>query len=138
MADWTFDKNGVIATIKGPVVTVRIDRPDLKNGMDKDSFFAMEEALKHISQDADAQVIVYTGTGDYFYSRGQPDLRDRPGEILCCQGFDQASVHRGSEWSLSEGRNELAVRLRYGSCQILEHLWISGSPDGRCPDAGYV
>ena len=64
MADWTFDKNGVIATIKGPVVTVRIDRPDLKNGMDKDSFFAMEEALKHISQDADAQVIVYTGTGD--------------------------------------------------------------------------
>ena len=58
MADWSFNKNGVIVTIHGPVVTVRIDRPDLKNGMDKDSFFAMEEALTYVSYDLDAKVIV--------------------------------------------------------------------------------
>ncbi len=76
MADWSFNKNGVIVTIEGPVVTVRIDRPDLKNGMDKDSFFAMEEALIHVSQDPDAKVIVYTGTGDYFYTGGRVDAND--------------------------------------------------------------
>ena len=76
MADWAFNKNGVIVTIQGPVVTVRVDRPDLKNGMDKDSFFAMEEALTHVSQDREAAVIVYTGTGDYFYTGGRVDAND--------------------------------------------------------------
>lgn len=76
MADWKFSKNGVNVSICGPVVTVRVDRPDLKNGMDKDSFFAMEEALIHVSQDPDARVIVYTGTGDYFYTGGRVDAND--------------------------------------------------------------
>lgn len=76
MADWTFSKNGVNAAIRGPVATVRIDRPDLKNGMDKDSFFAMEEALVHISKDSEARVVVYTGTGEYFYTGGRVDAND--------------------------------------------------------------
>ncbi len=75
--DWKLEKDGVVAVIDGPVATVRVDRPELKNGMDWRAFAAMAEAMDHIADDPDARVLVLTGTGEYFYTGGRVDASDR-------------------------------------------------------------
>ncbi len=76
MADWVLEKDGVIGKIEGAVATIRVNKPELKNGMDWKAFGVMADVFTHIADDPDARVLVVTGTGDYFYTGGRVDAND--------------------------------------------------------------
>lgn len=76
MADFSMNKEGIIATVNGPVMTIRIDRPQDKNGTDWRAMEALSEAYAYVADDPDVRVIVLTGTGDYFYTGGRVNADD--------------------------------------------------------------
>jgi enoyl-CoA hydratase len=69
----------------GAVVTVVIERPEVRNAVDPATARALYEAFAAFEADAAAQVAVLTGAGDAF-----------------CAGFDLGTIARGSEDWLGE------------------------------------
>jgi enoyl-CoA hydratase len=66
----------------GPVVTIAIDRPSVRNAVDPDTAQALYEAFVGLERDPETRVAVLTGTGDAF-----------------CAGFDlQALAGEPNEW----------------------------------------
>ncbi len=76
MADWYMKKDGIEVKIQGAVVTITIDLPETKNGLNWRAMEALAEAYDRIAADRDARVIVQTGTGKYFYTGGRVDAND--------------------------------------------------------------
>jgi enoyl-CoA hydratase/carnithine racemase len=58
----------------GPVLTVAIDRPELRNALNEDVARGIEAALDQAEADADIRAVVLTGTGDKAFCAGG-DLR---------------------------------------------------------------
>ena len=63
----------------GRVVVVTIDRPDDQNRLTREVFAALEELVRGLAADEDAQVLVITGAGSEFFSMGilSPIVRAR-------------------------------------------------------------
>lgn len=63
----------------GRVVVVTIDRPDDQNRLTREVFAALEELVRGLAADEDAQVLVITGAGSVFFSMGilSPIVRAR-------------------------------------------------------------
>ena len=76
MANWKTSDAGIIAESKDGLVTITIDRPEWKNGLNWEGFKALGDAYEKIAEDADARLIVITGTGDYFYTGGRVNASD--------------------------------------------------------------
>ena len=62
----------------GPVLTVTIDRPEVRNAVDRDTAAALADAFRAFDADDDLSVAVLTGAGDTF-----------------CAGADLKAVSRG-------------------------------------------
>ena len=62
----------------GPVLTVTIDRPDVRNAVDRETAAALTEAFRAFDADSDLSVAVLTGAGGTF-----------------CAGADLKAVSRG-------------------------------------------
>lgn len=52
----------------GPVTTITIDRPQVRNALDREATIALRDALRRFDEDADARVAVLTGSGGAFCS----------------------------------------------------------------------
>nr|WP_294547385.1 enoyl-CoA hydratase [uncultured Rhodopila sp.] len=64
----------VIVTQSGPVLEIRLNRPDKKNALTGEMYDAVEAAFKRADADPQIRVVVLTGTGDTFTSGN--DIRD--------------------------------------------------------------
>ena len=58
----------------GPVTTIIIDRPEVKNALDDDALAQLTEAFRTFEADGDARVAVLWGDGGSFCSGG--DLKE--------------------------------------------------------------
>ncbi len=71
---------------------VTINRPERKNALDRDTIYALKEALTEGGSDADTRVLVLTGAGGAFCSgadlRAAPARPASPGEDLAEDGFN--------------------------------------------------
>lgn len=94
MADWQLVKDGIAAEVKGPVATVRIDRPEFKNGLDWRAMAALCEVYEYIAGDPDARVLVVTGTGDHFYTGGRVDAASDEDRELYAQYIARSGAAR--------------------------------------------
>ena len=57
-------------TVKGRVATVRIDRPDVLNALDRPTLEAIRDSFRAASADHAVGVVVLTGTGNRAFCTG--------------------------------------------------------------------
>jgi enoyl-CoA hydratase len=56
----------ILTTRRGPVTTIVINRPQVRNALDNEAACALADALKQFGADREARVAVLTGTGGAF------------------------------------------------------------------------
>ena len=56
----------VLTEEKGPITTIIINRPEVRNAVDRDTALALAEAFRTFENDKKARVAVLTGTGGFF------------------------------------------------------------------------
>lgn len=71
------DKGKIVISREGPVTTIIINRPRVKNCLDNESAHALADALYAFDSDLEASVAVLTGTGGAFCSGA--DLKELGG-----------------------------------------------------------
>lgn len=76
MADYQSCRDGILVTVKGPVLTICIDRPQDKNGTDWRALNALSDAYEQAAEDPNLRVLVLTAKGDYFYTGGRVNADD--------------------------------------------------------------
>lgn len=77
--------DGLVIETDGPVLRLRLDRPDRRNAVTDDIVLALIETIEAAGSDESVRVIALTGTGEHFCSgfdlgtRGQSDTKPRAG-----------------------------------------------------------
>jgi 2-(1,2-epoxy-1,2-dihydrophenyl)acetyl-CoA isomerase len=77
--------DGLIVAVDGPVLRLRLDRPDRRNAVTDDMVLALIETIEAAGNDESVRVIALSGTGEHFCSgfdlglRGQSDTKPRAG-----------------------------------------------------------
>lgn len=77
--------DGLVVEVEGPVLRVRLDRPDRRNALTDETVDAFIDAIETAGNDDAIRVIALTGSGDSFCSgfdlgtRGKPEIRPRLG-----------------------------------------------------------
>lgn len=74
--DYYSNEGGTIIEVKGPVMTITSNRPELKNGGNWKSAEQTAKAWNLAITDKDIRVIVLTGIGEYFNTGGRVDAND--------------------------------------------------------------
>ncbi len=87
---------------EGPVTTVIIDRPDVRNAVEPATAAALREAFDGFEADEDASVAVLTGAGGHF-----------------CAGFDLNAVAAGAVAYDPEGEGPMGPTRRLLSKPVL-------------------
>jgi 2-(1,2-epoxy-1,2-dihydrophenyl)acetyl-CoA isomerase len=72
--------NKVMYSVENQVATIAINRPEVKNAIDKETHEELYEAFSTAKKDENVKVIVFTGSGDSFSSGA--DLKSIPTEEL--------------------------------------------------------
>lgn len=78
MKDYPEAPDGLVIERDGPVLRLRLDRPDRRNAVTDDMVYALVDAIEAAGSDEAVRVIALSGTGEHF-----------------CSGFDLAE--RGSD-----------------------------------------
>jgi 2-(1,2-epoxy-1,2-dihydrophenyl)acetyl-CoA isomerase len=78
------ENNVLLIERSGPIVTIRLNRPDRLNALNLELARALAKALAHLSHDESARALVITGAGRGFCAGGDLDL------------LRSARVHKGS------------------------------------------
>ncbi|WP_244931152.1 crotonase/enoyl-CoA hydratase family protein [Nocardioides sp. W7] len=78
----------------GAVCVITLDRPEVRNAIDRRTALALERALDDAEADPAVRVLVLTGTGEHF-----------------CAGMDLTAAHRG-ELPITDGRGPLGITGR--------------------------
>jgi enoyl-CoA hydratase/carnithine racemase len=76
--------NHLIAEKKDGVLSVRIDRPDRRNALTIEAYHGIKKACVIAERDPDIDLVVITGTGDYFCVGGEMSGQHEDG-----QGIDR-------------------------------------------------
>jgi len=76
--------------VDGPVLTVTIDRPEVRNAVDPETAAALAESFRRFDEDDELAVAVLTGAGSTF-----------------CAGFDLKALASGEAGPLTEGRGPM-------------------------------
>lgn len=71
---------GLAVSEAGPVVTLRLDRPDTLNSLTFDVYRGLTDTLVALRQRSDVRCVVLTGTGRAFCTGG--DVNEIIGELL--------------------------------------------------------
>ena len=77
--------DGLVVEPDGPVLRLRLDRPDRRNALTDDMVLALIETIEAAGSDESVRVIALSGTGEHFCSgfdlglRGQSDAKPRAG-----------------------------------------------------------
>ena len=77
--------DGLVVEVDGPVLRLRLDRPDRRNAVTDDMVLALIETIEAAGSDEAVRVIALSGTGEHFCSgfdlglRGQSDAKPRVG-----------------------------------------------------------
>ena len=79
MASYEITKEGITLKVEGAVATLINDRPEFKNGLDWKAKEFQAECYRKIAAEPDLRVLVFKGTGEYFWTGGRVDA-SRPGE----------------------------------------------------------
>lgn len=58
----------IVVTIQGNIKIVQYNNPKKKNAIDKEMYIRVTKILQQAADDPDVDVIVLTGTGDYYSS----------------------------------------------------------------------
>lgn len=74
--DYYSNEGGTIIEVKGPVMIITSNRPELKNGANWQSAEQSAKAYQMAIDDPDIRVIVLTGIGEYFNTGGRVDASD--------------------------------------------------------------
>lgn len=78
----------------GAICVITLDRPEVRNAIDRRTALALERALDDAEADPEVRVLVLTGAGDHF-----------------CAGMDLAAANRG-ELPITDGRGPLGITAR--------------------------
>ena len=84
------DRPPLVVDRAGPVVTVRLDRPETRNAFDDRLAARLRETFEALSVDASVRVIVLTGNGDNFCAGGDLGWMRRSGQLSKEQNLDDA------------------------------------------------
>lgn len=79
---------------RGAVCVITLDRPEVRNAIDRRTALALERALDDAEADPAVRVLVLTGAGEHF-----------------CAGMDLAAANRG-ELPITDGRGPLGITGR--------------------------
>lgn len=71
--------NKILTTRDGPVTTIAINRPEVRNALDREAASALRDAMRAFDADPDARVAVLTGNGGAFCSGA--DLKELAGGV---------------------------------------------------------
>ncbi len=74
--DYYSNEGGLIIEVKGPVMILTNDRPELKNGGNWQSMQQTAKAYEIAANDPDIRVIVITGKGEYWNTGGRVKADD--------------------------------------------------------------
>lgn len=94
MANWNFQKEGIYVSAVNEVVTIKIDKPETKNGTDWKAMKALSEAYEKIAEDSSLRVIVLTGNGEYFYTGGRVNPNDPEDSKMYAQTIAESGKER--------------------------------------------
>lgn len=78
----------------GAICVITLDRPEVRNAIDRRTALALERALDDAEADPAVRVLVLTGAGGHF-----------------CAGMDLGAAHRG-ELPITDGRGPLGITAR--------------------------
>jgi enoyl-CoA hydratase len=80
----------------GPVTTIVINRPEVRNALDRDASLRLAEAIRAFEDDAHAKVAVLTGAGGHFCAGA--DLKELASGIdyVPWAGSPQGALHRAA------------------------------------------
>lgn len=70
------DSNIILTERQGQVATIKLNRPDAANALNKDMFITLTDVLEEFRWDDDVRVVVITGEGEKVFSAGI-DLKER-------------------------------------------------------------
>ena len=76
------EDGAVLASLEGHVLTITLNRPRIKNAMDREGFGSLFDVLREASTDSDVRVVVLTGAGGDF-----------------CSGADMSGMPEGHPWT---------------------------------------
>ncbi|MGZ4690061.1 MAG: enoyl-CoA hydratase/isomerase family protein [Acidimicrobiia bacterium] len=85
MKPYATPPEGLVVEVDGPVLRLRLDRPDRRNAITDDMVDALVDTIEAAGGDESVRVIALTGTGEHFCSgfdlglRGQTEAKPRPG-----------------------------------------------------------
>ncbi len=121
--NWLFEKDGKIGIIK-------MNRPDVRNALNWETWMELEDILKHLRSDSDIRVGIITGVGDEAFIAGA-DLRmlkDRTPQdainaskkaneiLLSMESMDEPMIAAINGWALGGGCEiALACDIRIAS-----------------------
>lgn len=94
MGIWNFEKDGIFVTAAGLVVTIKIDKPETKNGTDWKALYALSEAYERINEDDELRVIVLRGNGEYFYTGGRVNPNDPEDSRMYAKAIAESGASR--------------------------------------------
>lgn len=66
-------KQQVFWEVKGQVMTIRVDNPETKNGLDWDGTNQLSDCYERLIHDPDIRAAILTGNDQYFYTGGRVD-----------------------------------------------------------------
>ncbi len=85
MKQYPTPPDGLVVEVDGPVLRLRLDRPDRRNAVTDDMVLALIETIEAAGSDEAVRVIALSGTGEHFCSgfdlglRGRSDAKPRVG-----------------------------------------------------------
>ncbi len=60
----------IIAQVEGPIATITINRPEVRNALDLNTLHEIEQALDEWRNNQDVMVVIFTGSGDKAFAAG--------------------------------------------------------------------
>lgn len=96
MGNWTFEKEGIFVSAEESVVTIRVNKPETKNGTDWRALYALSEAYEKIGKDDELRVIVLRGNGEYFYTGGRVNPNDPEDSKMYAKAISESGKAKSS------------------------------------------
>lgn len=86
------DKPPIVVSREGPVATVRLDRPEVRNAFDERLAAAIRVAFESLGEDPSVRVVVLRGTGEHFCAGGDVAWMRRSGGLPKAENLDDAKA----------------------------------------------
>jgi 2-(1,2-epoxy-1,2-dihydrophenyl)acetyl-CoA isomerase len=101
MKDYPTPPEGLLVERDGPVVRLRLDRPERRNAVTDDMVLALTEAIEVAGSDESVRVIALSGTGEHFCSGFDLGQRGRDAGKSAAGAVRIGATQRRMRWQVN-------------------------------------